>query len=398
MSADPVSRKIRRALTGLGVTQIIGWGATYYLLTILALPISRDLQMPLGLVAGGMSTMMIISALTGPYTGRLMDIHGGSPVMAAGSVIASIGLMFLSFSQSAVTFFGAWTVIGLSSSMILYPAAFTALTQIAPERARRSITFLTLPGGLASTVFWPLTTYLLAQYGWRMTCQIYAALQILVCLPVHLFAIPPGGTRNEPVEAAPAALPGLPAEMRPRAFVFLTLVLALNSLLVTGTLNQFTTLLTSLSLPQQTVVLCSMLFGISQVSARVVEMIGGGSYDPVRGMLLVLCGFWLSVLCLAMSAPLPAGGIAFAVVFGACNGLFTINRSALVLHIFGSHGFGHMSGKVAVAQGIAGAAAPVALATVMENAGGMGGVAFMIAVSTLSVVAMVALFRHARGV
>jgi MFS family permease len=393
----PLSLPVWRSIAALGVTQIIGWGSTYYLLTILAGPISRDLGMTPGMTAAGMSVLMVLNALSGPYAGRLMDVHGAGPVMAAGSLVAAAGLVGLSFAQGPASFFAAWVVIGVACSMTLYSAAFTALTQAEPTQARRAITMLTLPGGLASTVFWPLTTWLLNVQDWRSICLIYAALNVLICLPLHRFAIPPGGTRNAMPDEPAKLIEGLPEGLRRKAFLLFAVMLALNSIITVGTLNQFTTFLGALHHLPEVIVAASMLFGISQVSARLVEMAFGGAYDPLKGTLAITLGYAAAFALLGAFSPLPFAAIGFAIVYGASNGLFTINRGALVLQLFGSAGYGYMSGKVTVAQNIVGAAAPIILATVIGHGGGTGGILFSLAVALACVVAMAALFRHAAG-
>lgn len=396
MSAkNSLAPAVWRAIVALGVTQIIGWGSTYYLLTILASPIGRDLGLSPGATAFGMSLLTLVSAAVGPYAGRMMDLHGAGPVMAVGSGLAAAGLALLGFGRGPVGYYLAWLILGIAAAMILYPAAFTALTQAAPDRARRAITLLTLPGGLASTVFWPLTTGLLSAYDWRVICLIYAGLNLIVCLPLHLFAIPPGGTRNAIPEETRIAVIGLPHAVRRRAFILFATVLALNAMLVVGALNQFTVFLAGVGHAADTVVLCSMLFGISQVSARIIEIVTGGRYDALRGSLLIVSGHVAALVVLGLFSPAPWAAVAFAMLFGACNGLFTINRGALVLQLFGSEGYGHMTGKVTVAQGIAGAAAPVMLAAVIGAGGGMAGLYFLLTVAMAAVIAMALLFRHA---
>ena len=82
----------------------------------------------------------------------------------------------------------------------LYDPAFATLSQHAGVRYRRAVTAVTLFGGFASTVFWPFAQVLLEAWGWRVAFGVFAALHLLVCLPIHLFAIP--RTRHESAKAA----------------------------------------------------------------------------------------------------------------------------------------------------------------------------------------------------
>ena len=71
----------------------------------------------------------------------------------------------------------------------LYDAAFAALVQVTPTRGRRAISYLTLFGGFASTVFWPIGYALNASVGWRTTLLASAAVNLLVCMPLHWFGL-----------------------------------------------------------------------------------------------------------------------------------------------------------------------------------------------------------------
>lgn len=391
---DRLGRTTLIAIAGLGVTQVIGWGSTYYLLTVLGGPMSRSLDLSPAMVSSGLSIMLVLGAVLGPVAGRAMDMNGARFIMALGSALAAVGLAALSFAVGPVSYIVAWLLIGLSSPLILYPAAFTALTQVDPGHARQAITFLTLPGGLASTVFWPLSEWLLTILDWRAICQVYAVLNLVVCLPLHLTVI----RRAE--EAAPAAQAsssseGLPGEARRLAFLLFAGALALNALLVTGILNQFIDLMRRLGQTPQNAVLIGMIFGMSQTSARVLELSSGARMDMLRLGLGVTLGFPAAVILLMIGPSSLAAGIAFAVVFGACNGLWTIVRGALVLRLFGVKGYGENLGTVIVAQGLAAAAAPVVLAGILDWLGVTAAMTFAVTVSLLALVAMALLFRHA---
>src|SRR5690606_2617390 len=117
--------------------------------------------------------------------GRLMDRRGGRLAMSVGSVLAALGLVILSQVRDPVSYLAAWAFLGLAMRLTLYDAAFAALVQVTPSRGRRAISYLTLFGGLASTVFWPIGHVLNGAYGWRTTLLIFAAINLLVCLPLH---------------------------------------------------------------------------------------------------------------------------------------------------------------------------------------------------------------------
>lgn len=394
-TSQPLSRTTRLAIAALGMTQIIGWGSTYYLLTMLGRPIASELGLSSTLVAGGLSIMLVMGAVLGPMAGRAMDMHGARPIMAAGSCLAAIGLTALSFVIGPVSYIAAWLLIGLASPLILYPAAFTALTQIAPAQARRAITWLTLPGGLASTIYWPLTDALLTHYTWREVCLIYAALNVLVCLPLHLsLSRSPDGLRQTD-ETATASSTGLPGPARRAAAVLFAGALAFNALLITGLLNQFIPIMRELGQQPAHAVMLGMAFGMAQTSARFLEILSGARIDSLVLGLMTASGFPIALLVLGSAPASLIAGFVFAAVFGACNGLWTIVRGAVVLRLFGTAGYGENLGTVIVAQGLAAAAAPIILAAIITAYGAPAGLIFCGVVSCVAVVAMVLLFRHA---
>src|SRR3546814_17733686 len=83
--------------------------------------------------------------------------------------------------------------------LTLYDAAFASLVRVGGHHARRPIAQITLLGGLASTVFWPLGHALVHYFDWRGALWAYAGFALLT-IPLHL-AIPP----SRPEGAAPAA-------------------------------------------------------------------------------------------------------------------------------------------------------------------------------------------------
>jgi len=390
-----LSRTTTLAVAGLGVTQIVGWGSTYYLLTLLGGPIAADLGFNPALVAAGLSIMLVLGAVLGPVAGRAMDTRGARPMMALGSLLAAAGLLALSQAAGVLSYLGAWLVIGLAAPLILYPAAFTALTQVAPGEARQSITWLTLPGGLASTVFWPLTHWLLNIWHWRTICLAYALIHLLVCLPLHLAVIRRASA--EVVAAAEAAHKaiGLPVAARRRAALLFAAALAFNSLLVTGLLNQFVTVMHAIGQPAQWVVTLGMTFGIAQTSARIIDLITGARLDALRLGVAVAAGFPLAYGLLLIAPGAAVAGFGFAVLLGMSNGVWTIVRGAVVLRLFGVAGYGENLGTVIVAQGLAAAAAPMVFAALVDTLGAYAALAFSTVVALMGLVAMVALLRHA---
>jgi MFS family permease len=221
-------------ITALGITQILAWGSSFYLPAVLAKPIAADTGWSLGWVVGGLSVGLLAAGLVAPRIGRTIDIKGGHPVLVASSILLAAGLATLALAHSLPVYLMAWLVMGLGMGSGLYDAGFATLGRPYGRDARRAITTLTLWGGFASTVCWPLSAWLVEHFGWRGACATYAAIHVLVSLPLHAFVVPgigpvPSGGRF------PGAKPGLPSPApltgatRTRAFALLTTILTLGA-------------------------------------------------------------------------------------------------------------------------------------------------------------------------
>jgi len=174
----------------LGSTQVLSWGSLYYAFTILAHDIGRELHLRAELVFGAFSWCLLVAGLLSTPTGILLDRHGGRRIMAGGSLLCGAGFMLLSQARDATTYFLAWTVLGAAMSAVLYEAAFATLNHQFGLQARKAISSVTLFGGFASSVFWPLTLQLNLAAGWRKTYLYYGLAQLLLCLPLHLMLAP----------------------------------------------------------------------------------------------------------------------------------------------------------------------------------------------------------------
>ena len=202
-------------ISALGVTQIFAWGTSYYLPAVLAAPIVADTGWSLAWVVGGLSLGLLTAGLISPWVGRAIALRGGRPVLAVSAGLLAAGLLALALSHSLPAFLMAWLIVGLGMGAGLYDPAFATLGRLYGESGRSAITTLTLFGGFASTVCWPLSAFLEAHFGWRGACLAYAGLQLVVALPIYLFVLP----RESRRPAHQPAKTGLPANapLRPEA-------------------------------------------------------------------------------------------------------------------------------------------------------------------------------------
>ena len=180
-------------MPALGIAQIISWGALYYAIAVLGASIGADLGLSPAHVFGAYSTGLLLSGLTAPVAGRAIDRWSGRIVLTIGSLVAALALFWLSRVSSALEYYLAWCVGGVAMGLTLYDPAFATLSQHFGTSYRKALTALTLFGGFASTVFWPLAQFGLVHLGWRDTLAAFALLELAVCLPLHWWLIPAHG-------------------------------------------------------------------------------------------------------------------------------------------------------------------------------------------------------------
>lgn len=204
LSATEGAPRFRTIIPVLGVTQILAWGSSYYLLAVLAKPIADDTGWSPGWVVGGLSLGLLIAGVISPRVGDSIQRLGGRLVLATSAVFLALGLIGLALSPNLPIYVASWLVLGVGMGAGLYDAAFATLGRLYGQRARTAITTLTLFGGFASTVCWPLSAMLVSHFGWRNTCLIYAGIHLAVLLPLYVFALP-----KEPKLAAFVAAHGV---------------------------------------------------------------------------------------------------------------------------------------------------------------------------------------------
>ncbi len=384
-ASAPPSRKASAVITDpaviavvtLGITQITAWGTTLYSLGILARPIAADTQWGESLVYGGLTVGLLVSAIVSAPIGRLLDRIGGRRVMTMGSALAAAGLFALAQVRDPIAYLAVWAVLGLAMRMTLYDAAFAALVQITPTRGRRAISYLTLFGGFASSIFWPIGAWLNGAYGWRTALMVFAVANLVLCLPLHWFGL----ARREPaqaVETVPAATanvatgtsdPPLEGNLQRIAMALFALVL-INAAFVFGALAaHLVPLLESSGIGFAAAVTLASLKGFAQVAGRLCELLWGQRIHPVTLGRIAILFLPLSFAVLALGGASLATAFLFTMLFGITNGLTTIVRGAVPLALFGHKGYGEVLGILATPYLVLNAVAPLIMTWIVAHGG-----------------------------
>lgn len=356
-----------RAVPVLGVTQILAWGALFYppVLTVPLIAAERGWSFTFAM--GGLSAGLLVAGLVSPLVGTLIDRHGGHRVMPFGSLLGALGLVGLVFASHPAAYLAVWMLLGAAMAGSLYDPAFATLGRIFGGAARRPITLLTFAGGLASTVSWPTTHLLLASLGWRGTYLVYALLLAAVAAPLHAFALPRTRAAPEPPARSGGAPPPALLPANGLAFALVAAAFASYAFVPSGLAAHMIAIFGRFGLDAGTVVLIGALFGPAQVAARLCEFVFARNVHPLAVARFAVGLLVLAFAMLALAGVSVATAAAFAVMFGAANGLVTIARGTVPLTLFGPHGYGRLLGRIAFPSLLMQAAAPLVMALVAER-------------------------------
>jgi len=387
-----------RAVAGLGFTQIVGWGTTFLMPSVLGRHIQDDLHMPSELVFAGITVLFAVGAVLAPRIGRRIDRTGPRLLMTAGSIVYGLSLLTTALSQGPVVYLLSWAGMGVASTLALSVPSSIAMAQIAGSRARQGISMLTIIGGFASTAFWPLSGALDALVGWRGTLLIYAAVHLFACAPIHFFMLPKAAPVLPLGTASASTAGGLPPELRARAYRLLSVSLCFGAFVFTGMIVYMIEVLRALGHSPASAVFLGSMIGPAQVGIRAFELLFGHRYSIMTSAVF---GSALLPFCLALA--MAAGGnfgaaLVCMLAYGMSNGLKAVQRATLPLALFGRGQFGAYMGRLALPQGIVSACAPIVLATVLDRFGALGVLGINLVLGTISLVAMVMLARMSRAI
>lgn len=382
----------RSSVFCLGLAQLISWGVAYYLIGVFGDAIAADLGWSREIVHGGFSAALLVMGLSSPLAGTLIDRHGGRRIMMGGALLNAAGCICLALCHGLALYYFAWVLLGLGMRLTLYDAAFAALARIGGPEARRPMSQITLLGGLASTIFWPIGFVLTDFLGWRAALGVYAAfalstMALLIGLPDDRFDA--HAPRSEPIPA-PLAITD---RERMIAGGLYALIVTLANFLAAGLSAHMIPILAGLGVAAGSAVLVSSLRGIGQSLARLCEVLFGRRIHPLA---LNVLATWMLPFCFAAglwSGESVTAALVFAFFYGAGNGLLTITRGTLPLALFDYRTYGSFVGRLLTPSFLISAAAPLIYAAAISRWGASAALYLSLAVGTCALLAALGL-RH----
>lgn len=343
-----------------GCNQLINWGISFYMPGTFARAMTADTGWSSAQIYSGLTLAMLVMAALSPFVARLLARIGGQRVVMTGSLLIAMSCLLMAYTHSLITWYSAWVLTGIGMRLSLYDALFAALVNLYGQQARRTISRVTLAGGLASVVFWPLGEALLMVMNWREALLIYALFGLLSA--ALTLSLP---NQTHPLANKPAAPAG--GEDRRNGWLYATFI-ALITFVSNGTSTHLPEFIASVGLP----VAVGMLWGIGQTGARFLEVVAGAGMTPLSLTLLTALAMPVCFMLGLSSTLFLWSAAGFVLGYGAINGLVTIVKATLPLQLFAPEEYARRTGVLLIPAQLMAAASPLAYAWLNRALGTIG--------------------------
>jgi MFS family permease len=391
-----------KSVLGLGITTTIGYGTLFYSFTIMSTQIQNEFSWSKSFVFGIFSLGILFGGFLAPLVGKLLDNHGARIIMTLGSFLCFLGLFSISLIQNEWQYIFSILFLEVVSTLVLYESAFVAFSQLAGNKARIPITQITLIAGFASTIFWPLISYLLTIMSWRDVYVTLGVFHILFALPIHYFVLKPNllidnHSDEKNLTNIQDSL-NIQGKNQKEAKIYLILIFSLIAIPVTVMQTHFMGLLAEFGFEIASAVILGTIIGPAQVIARIVEIIFAKKISPLHSgfySILILC---VGLIFLVFSGYSYYFALLFVVMYGAGQGLLAIIRGSIPLYLFGKTGYGKITGDINLYRNIVVATIPFGFALVLDIFGALSAVFMLIIISIISLVLLYILIQKTKVV
>jgi MFS family permease len=330
-----------------GLSQILLWGGSYFLLSVLSAPIMQETGWSYQQVYACLSLALLISGLLLPAIGKLIQQTTHNHILHYTGIVMGTGLIIIGFAAHYALFVLGWVVIGMGMGMGLYDALFASLGKLYGSRAKQVIVWVTLIASLAPSVSWPFSSFLLHQLGWRHTCFTMAGILMLGIYPIHKYIFHPVAPRVQTGQ-------GGSISFRTRIFYLLLANFTIGAIITTGVVVHLIDILGAKQIEMSTILVIVAFLGPSQSAARTLELLIANR-SAVEMAFISTFAMLLGIGLLFFHPSLATIGI---IIFGVGNGMRSVLRGTLPLAIYGPDHYPLVIGRLARLPLIAQAAAP----------------------------------------
>lgn len=389
-----------KSVIGLGITTTIGYGTLYYSISIMSEEFASTFQWTKSFIFAIISLGILLGGLIAPTVGSILDKHGARNLMSLGSLLCASGLFFLSLVETKIQFIASILFLEMVSVLVLYEAAFVAFSQLAGNKARLPIIQITFIAGFASTIFWPLITYLLTIMTWSDVYKVLALFHIFIALPIHYFILKPNllinnEDLNEDNFEDCICIEG---KLKKDSLILLAIAFSLISIPITAMQTQFLALFKTFGIEAASAIALGALIGPSQVIARVLDMSFSKKTTPMITAIVSI-----SIMTIGMTLLLFSGydfiiAVLFIVLYGAGQGLTDIVRGTLPLYLFGKDRYGKTMGRLNLFRLIVTSMVPFGFAYILETFGGVVSTMILVVSTSIAVILLIIINYQIREV
>lgn len=362
--ASPPPPSQRQITLTLGLSQLLAWGSSYYLLAVLARPMADSFGLSPVVIYAMFSAALVVAGLLGPVVGARTDRRGGRAVLRVSSIAFALAHLVMATAPHPAWLAFGWLLLGAAMPFGLYDAAFSTAVGLYGEQARRTIVGITLIAGFSSSLSLPISAFMEAQFGWRSACALWAVLHLTLGLFLHSQKLPRGGGRLSEASAGEGEALAPPSAAR---LWLLAAIFAAGGFVFSAYAAHLPRVLEALGATPMAAIAAASLVGVAQVAGRVLEL---GAFNRLPGLFSARLATALhplgALLLLAAGPPLAA---LFAVLHGAGQGIMTIVKGTLPLQLFGAAGFGKRAGLLEGPSRFAQASAPLLFGLAVEHWG-----------------------------
>jgi predicted MFS family arabinose efflux permease len=383
--SDP-SRHDRRLVGWLSLAQLISWGSVFYTFALLVEPVERELGLTRAQSSLAFSLALLAEGLFAYPVGRWIDRGHERAVMTGGSLLVAACLLLHSFVHSLAAFYLVWTALGVALAATLYTPVFAIVTRRFPLDFRRAIITLTFLGGLASTVFIPLTAWLIDSFGWRHALWLLAAINLVVCVPLHAIQL-----RHAPAAAAPPGRERHSPAVYLRSPPFLLIaVFVVCTMGVTAALPaHMIPLLRGNGLAEAWVIAIPASIGAIQVLGRLLLFFFEHRFDLHVANRLIPVLIPLGLVALLAGAGHAWAALLFVLLYGLGNGMLTIVKGTAIAQYVNREHVASLNGALGLPTALARGVAPLLLGVLWtQDAGYTRGLWLLLAMGSVAVFAL----------
>lgn len=373
MSASAATATHDRRLVGwLSLGQLITWGSVFYGFALLMEPVERELGIGRAQSSLAFSLALLAEGLLAFPVGRLIDRGHERAVMTGGSVLVAVALLLHSAIGSLAAFYAVWTLLGVGMAATLYAPVFAVVTRRYPQDFRRAIITMTFLGGLASTVFIPLTSWLIHALGWRQALWVLAAIQVVVCVPLHAHWLKHAPRRVQPPgeQASAAQQRSLGHHLRSGPFLMIGVFVVLMAAVTSALPAHMISLLRESGLGEAWVIVIPASIGAIQVAGRLLLFFFEHRFDLHLANRLIPCLIPLGLAALLAGSGHGPMAMVFVLLYGLGNGMITIVKGTAIAQYVSRTHVASLNGALGIPQAAARAVAPLTLGILWSREAG----------------------------